>query len=225
VLPPPRPTPDQQLVLDAMPAARRRARKLARCLHVSSASGTIEDCEQVAYLALLESRPRHDKDRAPFDVYAFKRVAGAVRRFVRRERRDDQTGFDDALDAAGELVDTSDPFADDDDALGDLKGQCRWISFRRFMGRTRAALREQPDSVLLRARIREALERALGTLSEQEMQFLTLRYWEERTWEAVGEALGVDERQARRIDERLRARLKRDLRAHGVEEPPPSEEP
>ena len=49
------------------------------------------------------------------------------------------------------------------------------------------------------------------------MQFLTLRYWEEQTWEEVGKALGVDERQARRIDERLRKRLKRDLRANGVE--------
>src|SRR5215470_9582487 len=58
----------------------------------------------------------------------------------------------------------------------------RPAAVRRELSHALAGLgddREDADNVVLRARIREALGTALGELSDQEMQFLLLRYSEE----------------------------------------------
>src|SRR5262249_6264374 len=101
-----------------------------------------------------------------------------------------------------------------------LKGYCRLLTFHRVMGDTRAALQADPDDAMKRVRVLSALQKALGELDEQEKRLIELRYWDELTWEQIAEALRVSDRQAKRIDERLRERLKRDLRHQGVEEIP-----
>lgn len=224
---PPRPlSPEHALVFQAMPGALFIIRKLARCYHVRASQGILEDCEQVGCKALLESLPRYDKLRGPFNPYAWKRVAGAVIRYLNRELSIQGGGLGDALEEAGEFEDTSDPFSDEDeDALGQLKGYCRSLTFARFMGDTRSALQEKPDDALIRAHALEALGAAFGGLDEQEVRLLTLRHWEERTWKQVAEALGMSEDRAKYLYERLRERLKRDLHSHGVSEPPASGAP
>src|SRR5262249_34280533 len=132
--PPRPPRPEDELVLQARGVAVQLARTLARLRRVRS-HALIEDCEQTACQALLEGRPGYDKERGPFTIYIWKRVAGAVTRLLKRERGVRRTGFDDALDESEEFRDTSDPFGDDDDdAKGQLKGLCLLLTFRRAMG-------------------------------------------------------------------------------------------
>jgi RNA polymerase sigma factor FliA len=221
--PPSPPTPEDELILQALPEALKLARALARLRCRVCSRALLEDCEQIASQALLEARPGYDKARGPFGTYAWKRVAGAVTRLLARERAVQRAGLDDALDASEELRDESDPFGDeDDDARGQLKGFCRLLTFRRVMGDARVTLQEKPEDTLLRARIFQALTEALGELDEQEMRLLELRYWKELTWEEVAKEMGMSDRNAKRIDEQLRERLRRDLRHRGVEEAPPS---
>lgn len=220
--PPRPPPPEDDLVLQARPAAIQLARVLARLYHAGS-DALVEDCEQAACQALLEARPGYDKARGPFSNYAWKRVAGAVTKLLRREISLRRAGLDDALDEAEGLRDASDPFGDeDDDAMGQLKGFCRLLTFRRVMGDTRSALQAKPDDAVLRARVFQALKDALGELDEKEMRLLDLRYWEELTWEEIAKAMGMSDRNAKRIDDGLRERLQRDLRRRGVEGAPPS---
>jgi RNA polymerase sigma factor for flagellar operon FliA len=213
--------PEHELISQAMPKALALARTIARRLGVQTPEG-IEDCQQAACQALLEALPGHDPSRGPFDIYAWKWVAGAVIRLVRRERSYRRTGLDDALDATEALSDTDDPFAEDDEERDRAKSYCRWLTFTRFLGDTRAALSRNPEERVLRARAFEALERAVGDINEDERQVLALRYWAGLTWEQIGLAMGRSERQAKRIDERLRERLQRGLRLRGVEQTPPS---
>jgi RNA polymerase sigma factor FliA len=215
--------PEHARILQALPNALRVARTIAR-LHGVRTPEAIDDCEQTACQAILEACPGYDETRGPLDVFVWKRVAGAVTNWVNREASIRRAGFDAALDATEEMRDTSDPFGDDDaDVLGQLKAQCRMLAFTRFTGDTGERLRERPDDALARTRAFEALERALGELSELEAHLVELRYWQELSWAKVGEALGIHEKQAQRLDERLRERLKRNLRARNICEPPPSE--
>jgi RNA polymerase sigma factor for flagellar operon FliA len=203
-----------------MPRALKTARMIARR---RGAFDRIEDCQQIAVKALLEARLRYDKTRGPFSTYAWKRVAGAVMRYLRREDANGWTGLDNALDATETMHDDGNPFADEDsDALAKLAGCCDEIAFTWYMGDTASAFIAQPERALVRAQAFEGLSVVLGPLDDRQKQFVELRYLDQLTWEAVAASLGVDERTARRIDERLRSRLRRGLRQQGVEEPPPS---
>jgi RNA polymerase sigma factor for flagellar operon FliA len=212
-------------VLEAMPAAMKLARTIARIWRVRSPT-LVNDCEQTACQALVESRPGYDKTRGPFSVYAWKRVAGAVTKLLRREVARGRTGLDDALDEAEGFRDTSDPFAAEDaDDMAVLKTWCRVLTFRRVMGDTRVALQARPDDEALRAQVFQALRAALGGLDDRQMRVIELRYWKELTWKDVGAEMDLSERHVKRIDEEIRARLEGDLRGRGVEEAPPSVSP
>lgn len=217
--------PEHARILQALPAALRVARTIAR-LHGVRTPEAIDDCEQTACQALLEACPGYDEARGPLEVFAWKRVAGAVTKWVNREASIRGAGLEAALAATEEMRDTSDPFGDDDaDALDQLKSHCRTLTFLRFMRDTGELLRERPDDALARARAFEALKLALHGLSDLEMRLVELRYWQDLSWAKVGEALGIQEKQAQRLDERLRERLKSDLLARSIREPPPSAAP
>jgi RNA polymerase sigma factor (sigma-70 family) len=53
-----------------------------------------------------------------------------------------------------------------------------------------------------------ALNREIARLDADHQRLIALRYWEERTWEAVAAALGIDDRTARKWDVRIRERLR-----------------
>jgi RNA polymerase sigma factor (sigma-70 family) len=183
----------------------------------------IEQCQQEACLALAEAVRLHDPARGPLEVFAWKRIVGAVTRLVRRERRGGRTGFDDALDAADEARDTSDLFADDDDeAKGSVKADCRLVTLALFVGDKRVELQKSPEDALLRARAVEALESVLGEVDETERRLMVLRWLEGATWDEIALALGKSGRQAQRIEERLKNRLQSGLKKRGIEEAPPS---
>jgi RNA polymerase sigma factor (sigma-70 family) len=73
------------------------------------------------------------------------------------------------------------------------------------------ALRGQGDAGLLTQVAAAELRREVETLDARDRQLLALLYWEERGWEEVGAALGVNKRTAQkwhvRICEHLRDRL------------------
>lgn len=216
---------DDELVVQTMPWAIELARTIARIRGVRSPA-VLKDCEQTACLTLLEKRPKYDSTRGPFKVFAWKAVAGAVTRMLRRERAAGRTGLDDALDEAEGYRDTTDAFAaEDSDDMGMLKAACRFITFRRVMGDTHVALRARPDQEVLRAQVLQAARDAVGGLDERHVRLIELRYWEELTWEEIGERMGFSDRHAKRIHKEIRDRLEGDLRLRGVEEPPPSVSP
>lgn len=223
--PPRRPSPDDQLVLDARPAAIKLARTLAFIWGTRSLA-LVEDCEQAACEAQLLARPKFDKSRGTsFEVFQWKRVAGAVTRLLRREAAYGRTGFDDALNETDECkAEGDDPFSAEEhiDDMAKLKAWCRQLTLRRVLGDKRVALQAGPDSAAERAEIIRALRCALGELSERELQVIDLHHWQGLTWKEVGEQMGISDRHAKRIDERIRARLERDLRRQGVDEAPPS---
>lgn len=204
--------------------ARHVARTVAR-VHGVRARERLDDCEQTAYQALLEACRGYDASRGvPFGVYAWKRVAGAVTNLLSREASARRAGLDAALDAAEAMRDHSDPFGDDDgDALNQLKSQCRALVFARFVADTGERLRAHPEDTMARARAFDALRTALRGLDEREARLIELRYWQDLSWAKVAAELGVHEKYAQRMDERLRKRLRCDLKARDVEEPPPSE--
>lgn len=214
--------PEHELIVQSMPWALRLARTTAFFFHVT-APDQLEDCEQVGCQALLEALPGWDPARGPFDVYAWKRVVGAVTTLVRRELSSRRRGLHDAFDKTDELRDTSDPFEDEDaDVLDSLKGDARSLAFAYFMGDTRIALSERPEDAITRARAFEALAKALGGIDDGEKQLVALRYWEGLPWEDVAVRIGEGVRQANRIDERIRNRLRRGLRQQRIDEAPPS---
>jgi DNA-directed RNA polymerase specialized sigma24 family protein len=53
-----------------------------------------------------------------------------------------------------------------------------------------------------------ALNREIARLDADHQRLIAMRYWEERTWEAVAAALGIDDRTARKWDVRIRERLR-----------------
>lgn len=206
--------------------ARHVARRTALFYGVRTPE-RLEDCEQTAYQALLEACPGYDPARGvPFSVYAWKRVAGAVVRSLTREAPLRRAGLEAALDAAESMRDTSDPFGDGDtDALNQLKDRYRTLVFARFVADVGERLRAHPEDALARARAFEALAAALRGLDAREARLIELRYWQDLSWAQVAAALGVHEKYATRMDEQLRRRLRCDLRASDVEEPPPSGTP
>jgi RNA polymerase sigma factor for flagellar operon FliA len=111
---------------------------------------------------------------------------------------------------------------EDDDAREHMMAMGRQVVFRRVMGSTAVALASRPEDAVLRMQIFSVLRQAFGALDEREERLIELRYWQDKTWEEVGDALGVDKRQALRIDAQMRKRLEKDLRKRGVDAPPPS---
>jgi RNA polymerase sigma factor for flagellar operon FliA len=151
-------------------------------------------------------------------------VSGAIIQYLRTERPlSGQAADYNGLAEAGDLRDNCDVFStEDDDAREHMMAMGRQVVFRRVMGSTAVALASRPEDAVLRMQIFSVLRQAFGALDEREERLIELRYWQDKTWEEVGDALGVDKRQALRIDAQMRKRLEKDLRKRGVDAPPPS---
>ncbi len=226
----PHQSPDPEAVLEAVAATRRLARSIAKSLGVQK-EDALDDCEQAGLLAMIEVSPRHDRTRRKLFVFAWKRIAGAVTTLVCRDAPIDRAGREAAIEETTSFHDTTNPFSLDDFDVGDeqykdqLKAYCRAMTFNRVLAETNERLKVPgADVAFVRARAFKALERVLGELSELERQVIQLRHMDELSWENVAGALGMDDgKQAERIETKLRARLRRNLRLQGVNEPPPSE--
>lgn len=216
-----RSNPDHVRVREAMPMAIQVARTICRRSRVRD-SDLVADCEQGACMALQEGLPGYDPSRGPYPIYAYKRVWGAVLGVLKREHAERRLGMDAGLDAAEELRDTSSPYDDDEEAKDQLKARLRFVTFRRFLSNAREKLAADPENEANRARVAQALREALGELQETDLHFIELRYWEGLSYAKVGEAMGMHEKAAQRLDERLRQRLCRDLKRRGIDEPPAS---
>jgi len=70
-------------------------------------------------------------------------------------------------------------------------------------------LRSNGEAGLLTRESWDALHREIGGLTPEDRRLVELRYWDRRTWEEVGAALGVADRTARERDLRIRERLAR----------------
>jgi RNA polymerase sigma factor (sigma-70 family) len=227
----PRRAPEDDPLILALPAARRLARLIAKHLGVR-APDVLEDCEQAGVLALIEVSPRHDRTRGDLFRYAWKRIAGAVTDLVCSQSPVDRAGRKAALEAMEEFRDATDPFAvaddpfavDDEGDTAELKDYCRWVTFTRLTAETGERLRMPgADLLLVRARAFRALVNQLGELNEQERRYIELRHMLGLSWDDVANEMGVERKYAQRIDDGIRARLRRGLRLQGVDEPPPSE--
>ena len=223
--------PENEPLILALPAARRLARSIAKHLGVR-APDLLDDCEQAGVLALVEVSPRHDQTRGDLFPFAWKRIAGAVTNLVCRQGPVDRAGRKAVLEATEEFRDTTDPFAvpddpfaaDDEVDIAKLKDYCRWLTFKRLTAETGERLRAAgADLLLIRARSFKALENQLGALNDQERRYIELRHMEGLSWDDVADEMGVERKYAQRIDDGIRARLRRGLRLQGVDEPPPSE--
>lgn len=211
----------QERVASIAPAMRELARRSALRLGVRNAE-KIRECQQVGMAAVAEVIRTWNPTLGDLEVFAWKRVVGAVKRHLHEERAHRGLLIDEDLSSVDGTLGTTDPFDDEEVAQDDAHGNCRRTELHRYTQRVSAAARRSPHNDIVRARALDALEMALGARDEREKQFLSLRYWQGATWAEVACSLQMSERHAKRLDVELRERLCRDLKRRGVEEVPPS---
>ncbi|WP_437284422.1 sigma-70 family RNA polymerase sigma factor [Sorangium sp. So ce406] len=210
-------SPDQQaLVAQAVPLAEKLCDQFLRRTH---ARYVADDLRSAALQALHEAALGYDPARGvPFAVYAWRRIDGALSDTLRQESKHWRAAREDGYDAAEAVDDASDLLADGDaettahvDEMGD---QVAAAAVLGLVGRALAAPGEEGER--LRAtydRAIRAAEDALARLTEEERRVLLLHHVEERTWQAIGDALGCSESTAKRRGAAARKRFAAALRA------------
>ncbi|MFO0757216.1 MAG: sigma-70 family RNA polymerase sigma factor [Byssovorax sp.] len=194
----------------------------------------LDDLEQMVWEGFIEAARTHDPSLGSFEAFAWRRGYGKALDGALRDVRQSPRAL--AAQALLTVADTKapaldhaglDPFSDEDPALTFLKETASEGAFRIFFGGTFEAFRAQGEQGLVNHLTRltafRELKRAFSTLGEDEWKLFELYYIDVRTWAEVGEALGVSERQAKRRDEEIRRKLKRELVSRGVDRAPPSE--
>ncbi|KYF65108.1 sigma-70 family RNA polymerase sigma factor [Sorangium cellulosum] len=210
-------SPDQQaLVAHAVPLAEKLCDQFLRR---TRAHYMADDLRSASLQALHEAALGYDPARGvPFPVYAWRRVDGALSDTLRQESKHWRAAREDGYDAAEAVHDASDLLADTDaettahvDEMGDQVASAAVLG---LVGRALAAPGEEGER--LRAtydRAIRAVEAAMARLTEEERRVLLLHHVEERTWQAIGDALGCSERTAKRRGAEARKRFAAALRA------------
>ncbi|WP_437669489.1 sigma-70 family RNA polymerase sigma factor [Sorangium sp. So ce131] len=209
-------SPSQQaLVAEAVPLAEKLC---GYFLRRTRAHYMAEDLRSAALQALHEAALAYDPTRGvPFAAFAWRRIDGALSDALRQESKHWRAAREDGYDAAEVVEDTSDALADSDaattaqvDAMGDE------VAAAAVLGLVGRALRaEGEEGERLRAaydRAIRAVEAALSRLPDEERRVLVLHHVEERTWQAIGAALGCSERTAKRRGVEARKRFAEALR-------------
>ncbi|WP_437476571.1 sigma-70 family RNA polymerase sigma factor [Sorangium sp. So ce1014] len=209
-------SPDQQaLVAQAVPLAERLCDHFLRR---TRAHYVADDLRSAAFQALHEAALGYDPARGvPFPAYAWRRVDGALSDTLRQESKHWRAARDDGYDAAEAVQDTSDLLADGDaETTAQVDGMGDEVAAAAVLGLVGRALRATGDEgERLRAtygRAIRAVEAALSRLLDEERRVLVLHHVEERTWQAIGAALGCSERTAKRRGAEARKRLAAALR-------------
>ncbi|XXX72625.1 sigma-70 family RNA polymerase sigma factor [Sorangium sp. So ce134] len=210
-------SPDQQaLVAQAVPLAERLCDHFLRR---TRARYMADDLRSAAFQALHEAAIAYDPARGvPFPAYAWRRVDGALSDTLRQEAKHWRAARDDAYDAAEAVHDTSDLLADGDaETTAQVDGMADEVAAAAVLGLAGRALRAAgEEGERLRAtygRAIRAVEAALSRLTEEERRVLLLHHVEERTWQAIGDALGCSESTAKRRGTAARKRFAAALRA------------
>lgn len=181
----------------------------------------VQDLVAFGYQGLLEARQRFDPARGvQFKSFAYYRVRGAVVDGVRRmaylpRRAYARLKAAEALDLEGEhSIDSAAAGApaDPEIALRALDG---------VLGRVAAAYataasaedepEDNPEQSLLSAERRDAVQRALATLPEQEAFLLRGHYIEGRNFDELAAELGLSKSWASRMHTRALGRLREAL--------------
>ncbi|WP_437274727.1 sigma-70 family RNA polymerase sigma factor [Sorangium sp. So ce375] len=218
-------SPEQQaLVAEAVPLADKLC---GHFLRRTRAHYVADDLRSAALQALHDAALGYDPARGvPFQVYAWRRVDGALSDALRQESKHWRTAREDGYDAAEAVQDTSDVLADGDaETTAQADGMADQVAAAAVLGLVGRALTAQGDEgERLRAtyeRAIRAVEAALSRLPDEARRILVLHHVEERSWHAIGAALGCSERTAKRrgaeAHERFAAALRADReRAQGV---------
>jgi RNA polymerase sigma factor FliA len=225
---------EQKLVERALPTVEHLARRAkGRFPRVP-----YEDLLSFGNQAVVEAIKTFDRSHGtPFEVFAFKRIYGAMIREA-------------TVEASGRLhIAIRRAFHHDDDmaappaelgldeALEDSpeKAKERAASWARkqaggmMLAALAAMLESTPDverTVIGRAQRAHAekmLAIAMADLDEDERYFVKRFYHESATLETIAGELGVVKRTVTRLHDRIKTKLAKSLRKRGVEEAPPSE--
>ncbi|WP_437893212.1 sigma-70 family RNA polymerase sigma factor [Sorangium sp. So ce124] len=210
-------SPDQQvLVAEAVPLVERLC---GHFLRRTRAHYVADDLRSAAVQALHEAALGYDPARGvPFQVYAWRRVDGALSDALRQESKHWRAAREDGYDAAEAAQDTSDVLADGDaETTAQADGMADQVAAAAVLGLVGRTLTAQgEEGPRLRAtydRAIRAVEAALSRLPDEERRILVLRHVEERTWQAIGAALGCSERTAKRRSAEAQRRFAGALRA------------
>jgi RNA polymerase sigma factor (sigma-70 family) len=205
-------TKEQELVLRQSTVVPRLSRRLAkRTTYLDE-----DELASVGNETEFHVAGRYDRTRGiPFEAFSYPPVHLHMRRAIVEERdiktRELTGQFDAAYEFLTHAEDTADFLRDsDEDARRGLEEHCSGILGCLMTGwvaeATRAPteddLHEKADRERRRARLLDTLEQ-MG----REGKILLLRYFEGLDWPAVGERVGLDERQARRIHNQAMPRL------------------
>lgn len=227
---------EQKLVAQTIPFVSRLARRAAR----RYALRDLDQLTSVGSEAAIDAVRTFDPARGtPFEVFAFKRVVGAMR----RESAADRFGHLHVaiVNALAADDDMASPPADLtlDEALEDSPEKAReravaWIR-KQAAGMFVASLQVQVQrtrdgeaDVIARQERRHAIDMlklAIEDLDEQERHFVRRFYEDGATLEAIAQERRVVVRTVTRVADRVKTKLAKALRKRGVTAVPPSERP
>ena len=222
-------TPEQQgWVLGAKPQIEELTKRLQRKFPQAD-PGDVAQALWEGYSHVAPDYNPDNPERKSFAAFAYKGGWGYAVDALTRQAR--QSPVHMARKAFG---DDSAPvriargaYVAEHEMLGGIRAACHDSAFRMFFGATFDVWRAQGEQGLVDLVTRKkafcALQGALATvtLTADEWKLLELYYVECQTWEEVGAAFGIVERQARRRDEQIRAKLREELFARGVTSAPP----
>jgi RNA polymerase sigma factor (sigma-70 family) len=174
----------------------RLGTRIARRLAASKGMLRYEDeLRGVAWSALSEALAGYDPSKGALAPYAAEWMAGAVRGAIEKEQT-----------RAGHEAPLADERPTHPILLGEeLAADVVHLLLSVYVG---DELGSNGEAELLTREAFAALNREIARLDADHQRLVALRYWEERTWEAVAAALGIDDRTARKWDVRIRERLR-----------------
>jgi RNA polymerase sigma factor (sigma-70 family) len=163
----------------------------ALCVIVAQGApgGVKEDAVAEGLRAMCVAWKRYDPTLGKFETYARKWVIGAVRRFLKRDRR-------------RQAVEVLHDYADDLDEALEGSGD-GWSRLTQEVNAAAAAIAitkalRQPD---------EEVAAALARCTDEERAVAELAYADDLTWEEIGDRLGMKPERARYLDRKMRKKV------------------
>jgi RNA polymerase sigma factor (sigma-70 family) len=209
----------------AMPMVDQRARWMAR----RRPALTFAQYQSLGYEALWRAALTFDASRgAKFRTYAWQRCCGAMRDGIREHNAQDPLRRACqilGITALSSFEPNDDPFEETDEGtFAALVKHCRAGLLEMETVAGCATWREQGEEGLLghveRVHATKELEIARGALEGEEAAIVALHFDADLGWGKVAEALGISESTVKRRAAVVREKLRRDMMARGVVEPP-----
>jgi RNA polymerase sigma factor (sigma-70 family) len=187
---------EEPVDLDALVGlALRMARRIARRRGMTHLG---DELCSVAIEALGRALVAHDRPTGPIKPFAVVWIWREVNKAVAEEQQ--HAAREPLYDVAAYPGLRADEIAGDvADALIDLYAD--------------EELRSNGEAGFLAREAYAALRRTIEQLDHDDRTLVDLRYWQARTWEAIGDHFGITEKAARKRDERIREQLREALLA------------